>query len=80
MGDLDDGHTGVVERTDDRPNVGLGELMAFGVRTVAQAGVGDTDVEGVGVGHHMVSFFVSERAISLPTLVAAAVMMSRLPA
>ena len=48
MGDLDDRHAGIVDRSNDVTNVRLGELVALGVGAVTQAGVGDADVEGVG--------------------------------
>ena len=51
MRHLDDGHAGVVERGHDRADVLFGELVALGVRAVAQAGVGHTKVECVGVRH-----------------------------
>ena len=64
------------------PNIGFGELVALSVGAVAQAGIGDTDVKRIREGHYWSCFPVAaiSRAISLPTLVAAAVMMSRFPA
>src|SRR5699024_2313389 len=90
VGDLDDGHTRAVEGADDVAHVLDRALVALVVRAVPQRGVGDPDVElgavrarvgVVRVGHvhvcHTPSLFL---AMSSPTLVAAAVMMSRLPA
>ena len=90
VGHLDDRNTGVVEGSDDRAHLVLGELMTLVVAAVAQRRVGDADVERVGVlagvchqihccrAHAGTPNFCF--AISSPTLVAAAVMMSRLPA
>ena len=50
VGDFDDRHACVVDGGDDVTDVLLGELVPFGVGAVAQAGVGDADVEGVGEG------------------------------
>ncbi len=89
VGDLDDRHTGGVEGGDDGADLVLGELVALVVRTVAQRRVGDADVpDRVEKMHRrscIVRLLVDRRrrfclAISSPTLVAAAVMMSRLPA
>ena len=81
VGDLDDGHARSGESVDDGGNVGFGELVALGVGAVAQRGVGDADVERVGVGHQLAATDrVARLAISSPTFTAAAVMMSRLPA
>ncbi len=97
MGHLDDRYAGSVERADDVAYLLRHELVPLVVRAVAQAGVGQAQVEaarGVGLrpgtgegvdgcvdaghgsgGHRRISF-----AIDSPTRVAAAVMMSRLPA
>ncbi len=107
MGDLDDGNPGVVQRRDDVVHLLRGELVALVVRAVAQAGVGEAQVEVVGpaavevvsvielveighVGHLSLSGVsttlagarcsTSGVAMLSPTRVAAAVMMSRLPA
>ena len=87
MGDLDDRDAGVVERLDDVVHLLRGELVPLVVRAVAQAGVGEAEVEVVAPtpvervevrGHHLLPS--SERAMFSPTRAAAAVMMSRLPA
>ena len=83
VGDLDHRHAGGVERADDGAHVLDGELVPLGVGAVAQRRVGHADVEGIGVGHQdtPAGLVVSRCwAIWLPTWVAAAVMMSRLPA
>src|SRR6185312_17527951 len=87
VGDLDDGHARGVQGSHDGADLVAGELMAFVVRTVAQRRVGHPDVpdrveENIG-RHDCAPPAVAARlslAISSPTLVAAAVMMSRLPA
>ena len=84
---LDDRHARVVERGHDGADLVLGELVTLVVRAVAQGRVGHPDVpdrveEDVG-SHACAPPAVADRdslAISSPTLVAAAVMMSRLPA
>ena len=97
MGHLDDGYAGSVERADDVAYLLRHELVPLVVGAVAQAGVGQSQVEaarGVGLrprtregvdgcvntgdgsgAHRRISF-----AMDSPTCVAAAVMMSRLPA
>ena len=80
VGHLDHRHTGVVEGGDDALHLFLGELVALVVRAVAQRGVGDPDVESVVVHRAPPATAAASLAISSPTLVAAAVMMSRLPA
>ena len=45
VGHLEDGHPRVVERGDHRAHLVGGELVALVVRAVAQAGVGQADVE-----------------------------------
>ena len=87
VGDLDDRHARGVQRRDDRADFVLGELMTLVVRPVAQRRIGHPDVpdgveENVGA-HAWPPPAVADRdslAISSPTLVAAAVMMSRFPA
>ena len=78
VGHLDDRHAGVVERGDDRAHVVLHELVADRMRPVAQCGVGQPDVDIRREAHGDTPSSV--RAISSPTRVAAAVMMSRFPA
>ena len=55
--DLDDLHAGPVEGVHDTAHLLLGELVAHGVRAVAQGGVGDPQVAlaagGGGVGEHV---------------------------
>ncbi|OKH72866.1 hypothetical protein EB74_22580 [Mycobacterium sp. SWH-M5] len=88
VGHLDDRNTRGVERRHDRPDLVAGELMPLVVRPVAQRRVGHADVpdgveEDVG-GHDCAPSEDAMRtrslAISSPTFVAAAVMMSRFPA
>ena len=87
VGDLDHRHTRGVQGGHDGADLVLGELVTLVVRPVPQRGVGDPDVpdrveEDVGT-HACAPPAVADRdslAISSPTLVAAAVMMSRLPA
>ena len=67
VGHLDHRDARRVQGRDHRRDLVDGELVAFGVRAVAQRGVGDPDVGG-----HLAS--------SSPTRHAAAVMMSRFPA
>jgi hypothetical protein len=74
VADLDPGDTGPVERGGHRPHLLGGEAVPLGVAAVAQRRVDDGDL-----GHATPSSR-AVRASSSPTLVAAAVMMSRLPA
>ena len=94
MGHLDDRDAGGVERLDDVVHLLRGELVPLVVRPVAQAGVGQAQVEvapgsspwvpdQVRVERVEVASSASrsiDRAMFSPTCVAAAVMMSRLPA
>ena len=82
VSDLDDRHSGSVEGTDDGSYFVDGELMTLVVGAVAQRCVGDADVPARIEMNHVAHAFTlrSFWAISSPTLVAAAVMMSRLPA
>ena len=91
VGHLDHRHAGGVEGGDDGADLLLGELVALVVRAVPQRRVGHADVphrveeDAVGTHRAHASFLLPTRAaaslaISSPTLVAAAVMMSRLPA
>ncbi len=87
VGHLDDRHAGGVQRRDDGVHFLLGELVTLVVRPVAQRRVGDADVPHrieEDVGAHALGLLRALAAVSLaissPTLVAAAVMMSRLPA
>ena len=87
VGDLDDRHARGVQGGHDGTHLFLGELVAFVVGAVPQRRVGQPDVpdrveEDVGA-HACTPPAVADKdsfAISSPTLVAAAVMMSRLPA
>ena len=92
MGHLDDRDAGVVERLDDVVHLLRGELVPLVVRPVAQAGVGQPQVElaprlvavgagpGAAQGVDVASLTqMLHRAMFSPTCAAAAVMMSRLP-
>ncbi len=87
VGDLDDRNAGGVQRRDDRLHFVLGELVTFVVAAVAQRRIRHPDVphrvEVDVVDAHACAPSETEArslAISSPTLVAAAVMMSRFPA
>lgn len=86
VGDLDDRHPRGVQGRDDGLHLVLGELVALVVAAVAQRRVGQPDVPNrveEDIGSHCAPPAVVASvslAISSPTLVAAAVMMSRLPA
>ena len=87
VGDLDDRHAGVVEGGHDVDDVLGRELVALGVRAVAQRRVGDAQVErrrcrasGRSLGTGMLRPPPVAAARTSPTRAAAAVMMSRLPA
>ena len=74
VGDLDHLHASSVEAFDDLDHVFCVVLMADGVRAVAQSRVDETVVGG---GHALTPRC---SAMASPTRMAAAVMMSRLPA
>ena len=83
--DLDDRNTRRVEGRDDGTHLVLGELMTLVMGPVAQRRVGHPDIpHGVeeNIGAHACAPSDTRLclAISSPTLVAAAVMMSRFPA
>ena len=90
VGHLDHRDAGGVERLDDVVHLLRGELVPLVVRPVAQAGVGQPQVEvqvrrsaGPGAGRACSSRVSSgrlARAMFSPTRAAAAVMMSRFPA
>ncbi|MNZ77218.1 hypothetical protein D3C78_957470 [compost metagenome] len=90
VGDLDVGHAGVVEGGGDLDHLLDADLLALGVHAVAQAHVVEDDLaafQTVGLAHHATSgagSWIFPARISSANIsavrVAAAVMMSRLPA
>ena len=74
MGDLDDLHARAIEALDDLDDVLGVVLVATGVRSVTQ---GRVDEAVIGAGHALTPRC---SATASPTRMAAAVMMSRLPA
>jgi hypothetical protein len=79
VGDLDDFDVAAVQRVDHGADLPFGELVGYGVRAVAQSGVGEAHV---GRGHALAPSRRPVRcsAMRSVTWAAAAVMMSRFPA
>ncbi|CDQ47063.1 hypothetical protein BN1047_04981 [Mycolicibacterium neoaurum] len=88
MGDLDDRHPRSIKGRHDRAHLIGGELMTLVMRPITQRGVGHPDIphrieENLTRAAHACTpapAALRSLAISSPTLVAAAVMMSKFPA
>jgi hypothetical protein len=83
VGDLEHLDAGVIERAHDRVHLVGGEPVTDRVGSVAQAAISQPDRESSRVHRQpevATVVAVRARASSSPTLTAAAVMMSRLPA